>query len=152
MPDNFKTQPPRKPLWRQHSEENNSKGICLEDVAHTSNAKRDQQEVDDHQVNQSSSLLASSNAENGAYFNPLKRSQILTKGDKLPNFAQTMPNTQNVFKASSTLKDTNMKSASLKPPHVVRSGSLQQAITEKKPEALVVEQTLSNEDHFKNRD
>ena len=45
-----------------------------------------------------------------------------------------------------------MKSASLKPPHVVRSGSLQQAITEKKPEALVVAQTLSNEDHFKSRD
>ena len=37
---------------------------------------------------QDSSLLASSNADNGAHFNPMKQSQILTKGDKKPpNFA-----------------------------------------------------------------
>ena len=50
------------------------------------------------EVAENSSLLASSNADNGAHFNPLKQSQILTKGDKKPpNFAQTMPS-ENVFK------------------------------------------------------
>lgn len=50
-------------------------------------------------INESSDLLASSNAENGAHFNPLKQSQILTKSNKLPNFAQSMPN-QNAYKAA----------------------------------------------------
>ena len=49
-------------------------------------------------INEESSLLASSNPENYNKFNPMKRSQILTK-DKPPTFAQTMPN-QNTFKST----------------------------------------------------
>ena len=64
--------------------------MCFEDV-------QSPQEVPNN--NEDSELLASSNQENENKFNPLKQSQILTKSDKPPAFAQTMPNS-NAFKST----------------------------------------------------